>query len=161
MKQSIKKVTGGSLLAGLIMGIVFFFSSCTKDDAGVSITYAISGNASSSQTVPASSNSNGSGTISGTYNSSTKVMSYTTTWSNLTGAPVSGGLYTGATGEAGSSIALWSLGTGLTATGNISVTTTLNAQQEANLLAGKCYYLLATSANASGEIRGQITATAQ
>lgn len=161
MKQTTKRITGRLLPSVLIMSIVFFFSSCTKDDAGVSVVYAISGNASGSQTVPASSNSNGSGTISGTYNSSTKVMSYTTTWTNLTGAPVSGGLYTGATGEAGSSIALWSLGSGLTASGNISITTTLNAQQEANLLAGKCYYLLATSANASGEIRGQITATAQ
>jgi hypothetical protein len=141
-----------------------FFTSCAKDDAttvATSITYSLSGNASGSQSVPASSNPNGSGTMSGTYNSSTRIMSYTTTWSNLTGAPISGGLYTGVAGQIGTSISAWSLGSGLSTSGSFSGTTTLNADQEAKLLAGQAYYILSTTANASGEIRGQITASAQ
>ncbi|MES2372603.1 MAG: CHRD domain-containing protein [Bacteroidota bacterium] len=162
MKQLFNALTKNSLFASLVLASVVFFTSCTKDDGYVatSISYSLSGNASGSQAVPASSNQNGSGTMSGTYNSSTRIMSYTTTWSNLTGAPISGGLYTGIAGQIGTSISAWSLGTGLSTSGSFSGTTTLNADQEAKLLAGQAYYILATTANASGEIRGQITASA-
>lgn len=161
MKQLFSSLTKNSLFASLALASVLFFTSCTKDDGYVaaSISYSLSGNASGSQSVPASSNQNGSGTMSGTYNSSTRVMSYTTTWSNLTGAPISGGLYTGAAGTIGTSISAWSLGSGLSTSGSFSGSTTLNADQEAKLLAGQAYYILATTANASGEIRGQITAS--
>lgn len=163
MKSSISKPTVRTLFASLVITMAVFFTSCTKADVGLSaaITYSLSGNANGSQAVPASSNSNGSGTLSGTYNSSTKIMSYTSTWTNLTGAPVSGGLYAGAVGQMGASITTWSLGSGLSASGSFSTSTTLNAEQEAQLLAGKCYYILSTAANASGEIRGQISASAQ
>ncbi|MEO8174321.1 MAG: CHRD domain-containing protein [Sediminibacterium sp.] len=163
MKQLFNSLTKGSLFASFILTTALLFTSCTKDDATVTtaITYSLSGNASGSQSVPASSNANGSGTMSGTYNSSTRLMSYTTTWSNLTGAPISGGLYTGVSGQIGTSISAWSLGSGLSTSGSFSGSTTLNADQEAKLLAGQAYYILSTTANASGEIRGQITASAQ
>jgi|GEM_PF-618345 hypothetical protein len=161
MKQVINQVTRGSFFASLLVATVLLFSSCSKEDVGLSgsLTYSLSGNASSSQATPSNS-SNGSGTFSGTYDASTKIMTYTTTWTNLTGAPLAGGLYSGATGEAGASITAWSLGSGLNASGSFSSSTTLNAQQEASLLAGRTFYILSTAANASGEIRGQITATA-
>lgn len=162
MNQTISKLSKGILFASVGLAMTLFLISCSKDPVvSATITYSISGNASGAQAVPTSSNNNGSGTISGTYNSSTKVMSYTTTWASLTGAPLSGGLYTGASGVVGTSIAAWTLGSGLTASGTFSTTTTLNAEQEAKLLAGNCYYILGTAANASGEIRGQISATAQ
>jgi hypothetical protein len=162
MKQVFSKLTKSALFASILLATVFSFSNCTKEDAGLSValSYTLSGNASSGQSVPASSG-NGSGTFTGTYNASTKVMSYTTTWSNLTGAPLSGGLYTGAAGQVGTSISVWSLGSGLSTSGSFSSSTTLNASQEAELLAGRAYYILTTAANASGEIRGQITASAQ
>jgi hypothetical protein len=163
MKQLFSSLTKNSLFASLIVASALFFTSCSKDDGYVatSINYSISGNATGSQSVPASSNQNGSGSMTGTYNSSTRIMSYTTSWSNLTGAPVSGGLYTGVAGQLGTSISAWSLGSGLSTSGSFSGTTTLNADQEAKLLAGQAYYILSTTANASGEIRGQITASAQ
>ena len=163
MKRLSNKLTKGIFFASFALATALFFSSCAKDSgysATVSVTYNISGNASGSQATPASSNQNGSGSMSGTYNSSTKVMSYTTTWANLTGAPLTGGLYVGAVGQVGTAISAWSLGSGLSTSGSFSSTTTLNADQESQLLAGKCYYILGTAANASGEIRGQITATA-
>jgi len=163
MKLSLNQVTGRTLFASFALVTTLLFSSCAKEDAGlsVSLSYSLSGNASGGQAVPASSNSNGSGTMTGTYSSSTKVMSYTTTWAGLTGTPLTGGLYAGTVGEIGTSITVWSLGSGLTASGNFSTSTTLTADQEIQLLAGKCYYIMGTTANASGEIRGQVTATAK
>ena len=163
MRNSLKRISGAAMLTSFVLAGALFFSGCTKEDAGISasVSYSLSGNASGAQAVPASSNSNGSGTFSGTYNASTKIMTYTTTWANLTGAPVTGGLYTGLSGQVGTSITVWSLGSGLTANGSFSSSTSLNADQEAQLLAGKCYYILATTANASGEVRGQVSAKVQ
>lgn len=163
MKQVFSQFTKSTLFASLALVTVFLFSNCSKEQAGISasLTYSLSGSATGSQAVPASSNSNGSGNFSGTYNASTKVMNYTTTWTNLTGAPLTGGLYTGAAGQVGTSISLWTLGSGLSTSGSFSGSTTLNADQEAQLLAGKTYYILGTAANTSGEIRGQISASAQ
>ena len=163
MKRLLNQISKGATFAFFALATALLFSSCTKSDVGLSaaITYSLSGNASGGQAVPASSNSNGSGTMSGTYNAGTKVISYTTTWANLTGAPISGGLFVGVVGQVGTSVTAWSLGSGLTASGSFSTSTTLNADQEAQLLAGKCYYIMGTTANVSGEIRGQITAKAQ
>jgi hypothetical protein len=156
------RLSKAAVLASVLFATIFTFSSCTKEDAGLSValSYSLSGNASSSQAVPRNSSS-GSGSFTGTYNASTKVMTYTTTWTNLTGAPLTGGLYTGTAGQVGTSIAVWNLGNGLTTSGSFSSSTTLNASQETELLAGRAYYILTTALNTSGEIRGQISATAQ
>lgn len=163
MKQLLNQVKTSTLLSSLALATVLIFASCTKSDEGLnaSVMYSLSGSANGSQAVPASSNSNGSGNLSGTYSKSTRVMTYTTTWTNLTGAPLTGGLYTGVAGQIGISISAWSLGSGLSTSGSFSSSTTLNADQEAQLLAGKCYYILGTAANASGEIRGQVSASVQ
>jgi len=162
MKQVISNYKKTGLLALAIMALGFAFTGCTKSDTTVTadIAYALSGNSNGSQATPAN-NSSGSGNMTGTYHSATKVMTYTTTWSNLSGPPINGGLYIGISGQVGTSLYAWTLGSGLTANGTFSASTTLNADQEAQLLAGKCYYALGTTANASGEIRGQITATKQ
>lgn len=155
--------TKKSFLATIAVATAMFFTSCTKEDAGIgaSVTFSLNSTASGSQTVPASSNGNGQGTLTGTYNSETKVATYTTTWSNLSGAPINGALFAGAVGQIGTSITTWSFGSGLTGSGSYSTSTTLNAEQEAQLLAGNAYFILTTSANVTGEIRGQITATRQ
>ncbi|MES2003389.1 MAG: CHRD domain-containing protein [Bacteroidota bacterium] len=161
MKHSFSKMAGWGIPFFLIAGCLLF-SSCTKSDVNVTadVAYTISGTANGSQATP-SNNSGGSGNMSGTYYTQTKLMTYTATWANLTGAPVNGGLYIGAIGQAGSSFAAWTLGNNLSASGSVMLTATLNADQEAQLLAGKCYYLLSTTTYASGEVRGQITATKQ
>lgn len=163
MKSLLNVFTKKSFVASVLVASAMFFTSCTKEDAGLSasVTFSLSSTASGSQTVPASSNANGSGTLNGTYNSETKVATYTTTWTNLSGAPINGALFAGAVGQIGTSITTWSFGSGLTGSGSYSATTTLNAEQEAQLLAGNAYFILTTSANVTGEIRGQITATKQ
>jgi hypothetical protein len=136
-------------------------SSCKKDENNNNnkTNYSISGNASGSQMVPSVSDT-GTATISGTYNANTKVLTYTTNWSNLTGAPTSGGFYSGATGVNGTMVgSTWNLGTGLTETGTFSGQTTLTADQANQLLNGEWYYSLGTTANPNGEVRGQITAS--
>ena len=162
MKTIWTKLRKGAALACTAFAVAFVFASCEKDEVRADVTYSLSGNATGGQVVPAgSSSSNGTATISGTYNSTTKVMSYTTAWSNLTGGPVAGGFFSGAAGQNGTSVSVWTLGSGLNNTGSISSTITLTNDQEAQLLNNNWYYLLSTSSNISGEVRGQVTASRQ
>ncbi|HET9824549.1 MAG TPA: CHRD domain-containing protein, partial [Chitinophagaceae bacterium] len=131
----------------LLFGAVIF-TSCSKNDNNKATAqmYNISGSASGSQMVPAV-NGNGTATITGTYNANTRQLNYTTNWSNLSGAPISGGFYYGATGVNGTiSGSAWELPGGLTGTGSFTGTTTLTADQATQLLAGNWYYQLATAA---------------
>ena len=162
MKTGILRKT--LVIASVVLGSTFVLTSCEKNDDNMNnntTTYAISGNASGNQVVPAVSG-NGSGTITGTYNRNTRVLTYTSTWTNLSGAPTSAAFYSGATGTAGTTAGTtWSLGSGLTGTGTVTGTMTLTADQEAQLLNGGWYYSYGTSANPNGEVRGQIAVTAQ
>jgi hypothetical protein len=164
MKARRNPVNRSLFVASLVILVTLAFTACDKkdDDKSNSKTmYAISGNASTSQVVPPASGT-GTAAISGTYNSGNGQMITTTTWTNLSGVPVTGGFYTGASGTNGSLVGdLWSLGTGLSTSGTFSDTTTLTADQATALKGGNMYYLLATGTNPNGEVRGQLTATAQ
>ena len=154
----------------LVTSSMFFFSvlvftACHKDNNdnnnNTNKTYTISGNASGSQVVPAVADS-GTATISGTYNQSTGQLITMTSWTNLTAGPTIGGFYTGASGTNGTLIGSnWALASGLTGTGSFADTMTLTADQATQLTTGNWYFLLGTVANPNGEVRGQITATAQ
>ena len=66
---------------------IFAFSSCDKDDDDTPKTnYTLSATANGAQEVPAVTTA-ATGTVSGTYNSSTNALSYTVTWTGLSGAP--------------------------------------------------------------------------
>jgi len=151
----------------LVSSLVFFGNaliSCEKEkdnDTNKAGMYTVSGSASGSQMVPSVAGS-GTASISGTYSSDTKVLTYTTTWSNLSGGPTAAAFYSGATGANGAVVgSLWTLGTGLSGTGSFSSNTTLTAEQEVQLLNGNMYYALSTATHTTGEVRGQITATPQ
>ena len=160
-----KKVFSVSKKFSLIVSVVavsaMLLASCKKDDDNKNnpSSYTISGSASGSQMVPAVSG-NGSATIAGTYDPNTRVLTYTTNWTGLSGAPTSGGFYSGASGTNGTLVgSSWSLGSGLASTGTFSGQTTLTADQAAQLTGGNWYYTLGTASNTNGEVRGQITAT--
>jgi hypothetical protein len=88
------------------------------------------------------------------------VLTYTNTWSGLTGAPTGGGFYYGATGVNGTAVGTpWTYDGTATETGTYSGTMTLTEAQEDQLLAGDWYYGYNTATNATGEIRGQISTT--
>ena len=142
----------------LVFGAIVF-NGCDKDDDDVNNdnVYTISGTSNGTQVVPSVAGT-GTGNISGTYNANTNLLTYTSTWSNLTGAPTSAAFYSGASGTAGTMAGnAWTLGTGLTGTGTFSGTMTLTEAQETDLLAGNWYYSYNTTANPNGEIRGQIS----
>ena len=158
-KKSFMK-RGAVILSFALLGAVAI-SSCDKkkDTPANNGMYTISGNGSGSQMVPAVAG-NGSSTMTGTYNPTTRVLNYTTNWSNLTGAPTSGGFYTGASGVNGTSFGSpWTFGSDATGTGNVSGTATLTTDQANQLTSGNMYYTMGTAANTGGEVRGQMTAT--
>lgn len=156
----------GMLMATAVAALsVFAFTGCTEDlgetvgNTNTGVNYTISGNASGAQVVPAVTGT-GSATITGTYNSATNQLNYTTTWTGLTGAPTSAAFYSGAAGQTGTMVgSAWALGTNTTAAGTFTGQMTLTEAQEAELIAGNWYYSIGTATNADGEVRGQITAT--
>jgi hypothetical protein len=163
--------TGKSLTKKILAGIVsafllaFIVVSCSKDDNNTPTAnnnpYTLAGNASGAQMVPAADSSvKGTGTISGSLNPVNNVLIFTANWSGLTGAPIAGGIYEGASGTNGTAVdTSWTFDSTFTASGNITDTVTITADQATQLVAGKYYYLFKTEANPNGEIRGQITAT--
>jgi hypothetical protein len=152
------------MISSMVLCSVFVLSSCDKDDDNNNnntTMYTVNGNASGTQMVP-SVTGTGSATITGTYDRNTRVMTYTSNWTNLTGAPTSASFYSGASGVAGATVGSpWTLGTGLTGTGSFSGSTTLTADQETQLLNNGWYYTYSTVTNPGGEVRGQITTTLQ
>ena len=156
-RNLLKRLTA---VAAFALLSILALSSCKKDDNKTNNTpYTISGNGSGSQMVPSVTGTGGS-TITGTYDPKTGVMNYTTNWTNMTGAPTSGGFYSGASGTNGAAIGSpWTFGTGLTGNGTSSGTITLTSDQASQLINGNMYYTMGTAANTGGEVRGQITAT--
>jgi len=150
-------------IPAVFMCLVFaavLVSSCKKDNGNVNNQpYNISGNASGAQAVP-SNGAMGSGTITGTYDPATGTLSYTSTWTGLSGRPSSAGFFSGASGVAGTPVGeAWILDTTMTTSGTVNGSVVLTSDQASQLLAGNMYYTYNTIAYPGGEIRGQITAT--
>lgn len=155
-----KRMNLRTWFAGAAMTLAVF-ASCSKDDNPQPNMYTISGAGNGSQVVP-SVNGQGTGNISGTYDASTGVMNYTTTWNNMSGAPNSGGFYTGAAGSSGVAMGSpWTWAPGITGNGSASGSVTLNAEQASQLRNGNLYYSMGTAANPNGEVRGQMSAVPQ
>lgn len=160
MKMSFFNRKPLQLLFGAALVVSTAFISCSKDDNEVNDkTYTTSGNASSSQMNP-SNTSTATGTLSGTYNASTNVWQYTINWTNLSTAAglvqVYGPASAGVNGTLLFPLSITTPGVNGTATGSVTLTDT----QEAALLANNMYYTISSSTYTGGEIRGQITASA-
>ena len=144
------------LLVALFASTSLFFVSCDKDDDDDDdVMFELSGNASGSQEVPAV-NTTATGTLTGTYNRNTNMMTYTINWSGLSGN-VSVAHFHGPAepGEsAGPLIDIVVTTNGIS--GTVSSSATLTETQESYLLDGKLYYNLHTVLNPNGEIRGQV-----
>lgn len=123
------------------------------NSAPMRTTTAISATLSGANQVPPVSTS-GTGMLDARFNNETSVLTYTVTYSGLSG-PVSAGHFHGpamADGNAGVA-----LGFGGSMDSPITGSATLTAAQAADLLAGKWYVNLHTAAHKGGEIRGQAT----
>lgn len=96
-------------------------------------------------------NSSAMGTVGGSYNKTTKMLSYAITFSGTT--PSAMHFHTGSVGVSGPiSITIAAPYT----SGMKATTAALTAQQETDLLAGNFYLNIHSTAYASGEIRGQM-----
>jgi len=97
--------------------------------------------------------STGSGTAEATFDTDTKFLTYTVTYSGLTG-PAMGAHFHGPS-EAGKNAGI--VLPFKTVQSPIQGTATLTDTQAADLLAGKWYANVHTGANPGGELRGQMT----
>jgi hypothetical protein len=147
-------------MALLAVSAVCALTSCDKEDDDVNNdkTYAISGNASGSQETPAVTTS-ATGTLSGSYDSKTNMLTYSISWSGLSGnatvAHFHGPALAGVAANPIHDISIATNGINGTASGTI----TLADSTESHLLNGKLYYNLHTVMHPNGEIRGQVTAS--
>ena len=144
----------------LTLSFLVFLSACNKKDNNTNTDdiYKINATMSGANEVPANTTS-GTGTTTGNYNATTNTLTYSVSWSGLTGTATVGHFHSPAVAGANASPLVYfnliNNGNSGTASGSINLTET----QEADLLAGKFYANIHTAANSGGEIRGQVAAT--
>ena len=105
--------------------------------------------------VPANA-SPGSGTLEASLDKQTSVLSWTVTYSGLTGPVKAGHFHGPAVAGANAAVALGFTGS---VESPVKGSATLTAAQIEDLAAGKWYVNLHTAANPGGELRGQVTPT--
>lgn len=144
----------------IVISVLFSFlliaTGCDKDD-DEKTQYNIAAVADGAQEVPAVT-TEGSGTVSGTYNKNTNLFTYTVTWKDLSG-PATDMHFHGPAGvgePAGVAIPITGFTSGVQ--GTYSSTATLTEVQETDMLGGKWYYNVHTDMHKAGEVRGQLSA---
>lgn len=150
-----RKIFFAFLVTALVTGTVLM--SCDKDDDvndnGNMLT--LSGAASGAKEIPANPTT-GSGTLTGTYNKRTNSLTYTISWTGLTGnvtaAHFHGPASTTETADPMLGITIGANG----ASGSVSATATVTDAFENALLDGKVYYNIHTALYPNGEIRSQV-----
>jgi hypothetical protein len=145
-----------SILLSLLAISAFTFS-CKKDDPVVNADkiYQVSTTLSGANEIPAVTTS-ATGSTTGTYNQTTKILTVSTTLSGIT--PTMGHIHTQTvpTLPDKSGPVTFPFST-LTSPVVFTTTTPLTAAQEADLLNGIMYVNFHTTANPKGEIRGNLS----
>lgn len=133
-----------------VMGLAAALTLLSASAFAETLTYKVT--LSPKAEVPATT-STGSGTADITYDTATKKLTWTVTYTGLTGAATASHFHSPglATENAAVSVPL----TGPLAS-PLKGEATLTDAQAADLLAGKMYYNIHTAANPGGEIRGQV-----
>ena len=116
-------------------------------------TVNLKGSLNASQSVPPT-NSNGTGNLQATYDTATKQLTYTVTYSGLTGNATAAHFHGPADPDKTAGVVVPVQGS---VASPIKGTATLTDAQASDLLAGKWYFNIHTEANRPGEIRGQVT----
>ena len=147
------------LSAALVVSTLFASCDKNEDDGMNDQTYTTTGNANGTQMSP-SNTSTSTGALTGTYNARTNVWQYNINWTNLSTTAglvqVYGPAGIGVNGTLLFPLSITTPGISGSASGSI----TLTDAQETALLANNTYYTVSSTTYPSGEIRGQITATA-
>ncbi|HZP98139.1 MAG TPA: CHRD domain-containing protein [Reyranella sp.] len=120
--------------------------------AAFAATMSFKADLKGSNEVPATT-STGTGTLMATYDPATKKLSYTVTYSGLTGPAVAAHFHgpADAKSNAGVVVPVKEI-----APNTLHGEATLTDAQAADLMAGKWYFNIHTAANKGGEIRGQV-----
>lgn len=140
-----------------ITAAITLLSGCAMIDTvvdkmtGSSMT-RLSGTLNGAQEVPPASTS-GSGTVTASFDKSSRKLTYEVTYSGLTGPAVAGHFHGPAAAGQNAGVAL----PYTNATSPIRGEATLTAAQAADLLAGRWYANIHTARFPGGEIRGQLT----
>jgi hypothetical protein len=138
----------------LIFSLLALFTltfACKKDEVvnpEVTLTATLSG----ANEVPAVTTT-ATGAVTGTFNKTTKILSFTVTYSGIT--PTAWHIHKGAAGTSGGVIL--DLGKTFGTPFTFTTTTALDATQEADLLGGMYYVNIHSAKAAGGEIRGNMT----
>lgn len=130
-----------------------------KDDDNntpVKSKFTLSANANAAQETPATT-STATGTLTGTYDSVTNLLTFQANWTGLTGPVTAMHFHGPAAAGTPAAVALGMPGWPAAAAGSHSGTLTVTQLQEPDLLAGLWYWNIHTAANGGGEIRGQVT----
>ena len=132
--------------------------ACKKDKAKNTTMYNNTATMSGAQESPAVTTA-GTGAVTGTYDANTNTLTYTVTWSNLSGNATLAHFHGPA--AAGTNAGVQVPFTLTAGASSVSGTASLSDTQESDLLNGLWYANVHTAAHGSGEIRGQVTATLQ
>lgn len=146
---SYRTITQSTLLAAAVtLGGCAWMSSMTGSD-----TTSMKNQLTGAQEVPAVA-TGGTGTADTTFDKSTNVLTWTVTYSGLSGPVTAGHIHGPAAAGANAGVVI-------PFTGDLSSPirgkATLTAAQVADLTAGRYYVNLHTAKNPGGEIRGQLT----
>lgn len=141
----IRTLAGASLLATTL-----FMGACSS--MAMSDTATVSAKLAGANEVPATTSA-GTGMLEGTLDKKTNVLSWTVTYSGMSGPVKAGHFHGPAAAGANAGVAL-----GFTngVESPIKGSATLTPAQVADLVAGKWYVNLHTAANPGGEVRGQV-----
>lgn len=143
----------GTILGGMLAGVLAI-SACSMMPAA-SRAANVSATLSGASEVPPGTSS-ATGTLQASVNKDSNLLSWTVTYSGLSG-PATGGHFHGPA-MAGSNAGVVVPFAGSRAS-PIKGSATLTAAQMADLMAGKWYVNLHTAASPGGEIRGQVRVT--
>jgi hypothetical protein len=135
------------------LGIIALTALVIHTPTAFAETVNLKASLNASASVPPT-NSNGTGNLQATYDTATKQLTYTVTYSGLTGNATAAHFHGPADPDKSAGVVVPVQGS---VASPIKGTATLTDAQAADLLAGKWYFNIHTEANRPGEIRGQVT----
>lgn len=156
MKSKQTAFLSSSILALFFMVLV---TACDKKDDNntpADDIWKINATMSGANEFPNPITTSGTGTVTGTYNATTNLLTYSASWSGLTGTASAGHFHSPALPGANANPLVFFLLQNNGSAGTASGSATLSETQEADLLAGKFYANIHTATNSGGEIRGQV-----
>jgi hypothetical protein len=144
-------------MAGLLLAFsVAAITGCDKNDDNQNDRYTVSANGSGKQEVPQVT-TNGTSTVTGTYRTGGRLLSYTVNWTGLSGNALMMHFHGPADPGANAAVMIPITGYTPAPSGSYSGIDTLSVDEEKALLDGKMYYNVHTAANPNGEVRAQLS----